>query len=402
MELLRLAHGNLATELSAALDAAPAALNAPIVGGLYDSRSLLMCAASKGHEEVVRLLVGRGANLSHADKRGATAATLARKQGHGAVADFLEDTSRHVLAVSAAASTAPAEEGSERQQAGTPTAAPAQLLQLVLHGQAAELARALDAAPAALDAPIEGGLYDSRSLLMCAAAKGHEEVVRLLVGRGANLSHADKRGATAATLATKQGYGTIAGILSGARSGGAKKRAREEDAEQGSSSGDEHRPRGVAPAPASSLAAPAPAPAPAAPSSLADELTKLQSLLVAGVLTQGEFEAAKGRLLGVPPAAAAPPPATAATPPSAGDVTVVLHLGEETWTRRLDAATRLDQALVLLSADAAAPLAPALPRDARGENISDPSSRVDEVWLEHGETADGSFDDDLHVWCEGA
>ena len=38
--------------------------NVPLQGGLYDSRSLLHCAASKGHDHLVRELLARGAELA--------------------------------------------------------------------------------------------------------------------------------------------------------------------------------------------------------------------------------------------------------------------------------------------------------------------------------------------------
>jgi hypothetical protein len=80
----------------------------------------------------------------------------------------------------------------------------AEVLQATLHGDVGAVAAALDAAPGLVRVPLQGGLYDSRSLLHCAASKGHEPLVRALLARGADAAAADKRGVTASELAAKQ------------------------------------------------------------------------------------------------------------------------------------------------------------------------------------------------------
>jgi hypothetical protein len=75
--------------LEAALETDPHAVNRPLVGGIYDSRTLLMCAASRGHTEMVSVLLRCGADTSFTDKRGATSEALARKQGHTTLAELL-------------------------------------------------------------------------------------------------------------------------------------------------------------------------------------------------------------------------------------------------------------------------------------------------------------------------
>ena len=84
----RRSNGRLAA-LVAALDAEPSAIDRPHVGGLFDSRTLLMTAAAKGHVSIVEELLRRGADVSPTDKRGATAEALARKQGHAAIIALL-------------------------------------------------------------------------------------------------------------------------------------------------------------------------------------------------------------------------------------------------------------------------------------------------------------------------
>jgi len=76
--------------VAAALDADASLLERPQVGGIFDSRRLLHGAAARGHEALVRLLLARGADAGAVDKRGATAASLAVKQGHAHVAALLE------------------------------------------------------------------------------------------------------------------------------------------------------------------------------------------------------------------------------------------------------------------------------------------------------------------------
>ena len=77
--------------VSAALDADLGLLDRPHVGGMFDSRTLLQCAASRGHAELVAMLVRRGAALGAVDKRGNTAESLAQKQGHAHVVSILRD-----------------------------------------------------------------------------------------------------------------------------------------------------------------------------------------------------------------------------------------------------------------------------------------------------------------------
>ena len=390
--------------LEAALDADPSLLDRPQSGGMYDSRTLLQSAASKGHEAVVRALLARGANAAAVDKRGATAAALATSQGHTGVAALLagvvvapapapapsaaatvaapplalappaalqeasgsslasfvaslrlppavadvvsakleelgyddpadygnlddaevsgiesdllaagvarghvgravrairaggappplqpapsasvpvgaaaatpavggkrqrdHDETPHALpaaaqpaapqAASSSSSSSPlnpnanpfvpkqtatpdrpdakrqrpfaaspagqqpastASTATSATSASTATSATsASALNHALSGALAPLEAALDADPSLLDRPQSGGMYDSRTLLQSAASKGHEAVVRALLARGANAAAVDKRGATAAALATSQGHTGVAALLAG-------------------------------------------------------------------------------------------------------------------------------------------------------------------------------------------
>ena len=88
-----------------ALAADPALLDRPCTEGLFTSRTLLHCAAAKGHAALVKRLLALGADRDAHDKRGATALALARKQGHATVVELLEAP---VLETSAPAPPAPA------------------------------------------------------------------------------------------------------------------------------------------------------------------------------------------------------------------------------------------------------------------------------------------------------
>ena len=89
-DVFREAMNGVVAAVAAALDADASLLERPQVGGIFDSRRLLHGAAARGHEGVVRLLLARGADAGAVDKRGATAASLAAKQGHAQVAALLE------------------------------------------------------------------------------------------------------------------------------------------------------------------------------------------------------------------------------------------------------------------------------------------------------------------------
>ena len=89
LDTYRLAANGQLEEVCAAVRADPALLQRPMSGGLFDSRTLLHCAAARGQEALTRALLELGADPSIADKRGMTAVALAKKQGHEAVVALL-------------------------------------------------------------------------------------------------------------------------------------------------------------------------------------------------------------------------------------------------------------------------------------------------------------------------
>ena len=140
-EVFREAMNGAAAAVAAALDADASLLERPQEGGIFDSRRLLHGAAARGHEALVRLLLERGADAGAADKRGATAASLAAKQGHAHVAALLE-----------AASDAAGGGGGGGGGGG-----PGQAMAVSGHASAAGSATAAAAAAAAAVAPLEAG-----------------------------------------------------------------------------------------------------------------------------------------------------------------------------------------------------------------------------------------------------
>jgi len=87
-------------------------------------------------------------------------------------------------------------------------------------GKAAVVTAALAADDSLIHRAQRGGLYDSRTLLHCAAAKGHAPIVAELLRRGADRGATDKRGATAVALARKAGHEAVVALLEGAAGGG--------------------------------------------------------------------------------------------------------------------------------------------------------------------------------------
>ena len=51
----------------------------------------LICAAVKGHKDVVKLLLANGADVNARTRKGFTALSLATEQGHHQVADLIID-----------------------------------------------------------------------------------------------------------------------------------------------------------------------------------------------------------------------------------------------------------------------------------------------------------------------
>ena len=209
---MQLALNNKLREVAAALDADPGAVNVPATGGLFDGRTLLMCAASRGHVELAEELLRRGADAAIAGRRNnETAESLARGQGHEKLGDILaaaaargpqpqkggapqaqtggsggggmqvkrgrEDSDGPSASIGA--DTAGGTSNPKKHKGGTAASLPsaAALAQMAQLGNVGGLCRALDADPGAINRPAVGGLFDGRTLLMCAASRGHAALV---------------------------------------------------------------------------------------------------------------------------------------------------------------------------------------------------------------------------------
>ena len=416
MSLFQLSQNGALAQLVEALDKNPAALNEPQKGGLFDGRTLLMCAAAKGQIEVVKELLKRGADASIADKRGATAEALARKQNHEAVATLIATPSLHEagsptlhkelgfndhnywaapLPAPAPAPAAPPppapgkkrsasdadDDNSKRARPAnaTPPRDGPSLAQAAQLGNLSAVCTLLDLNPSALNTPIVGGLFDGRTLLMCAASRGHKDLVVELIKRGADLSATDKRGATAESLARKQNQVEVADLLlaSGSGSGGGASSMVAESSIPSSSavaaaSSSNKRSRDEEPVEEPSAAKriqPAPAPAPAPTTTTSSSA----SSMTVKVQTKGGFELGGGSGLF-----------------AGGTLVEVVADAEATSLSSVLDALGQRYGIVLTQ-----------PVDAKGRTV-EPTSDVFTAWLEHGDGPESGFDSDLVLKCTAA
>ena len=158
-----------------------------------NQRTPLIKAAMKGHTEVVKLLLERGASPAYRDSAGRTAKDWAVKQGHAATKEAFSQ----LLPGSNPAETDP-------QGMALCTAA--------LEGDVPTVLQLLEAG-----APIDFPEYGTkRTPLINAAMKGHTEVVTLLLARGAAPASKDVSGWTALHWATKEGHTATVTSLGGA------------------------------------------------------------------------------------------------------------------------------------------------------------------------------------------
>ena len=158
------------------LGADPRAVNA-------SGRDALLVSADKGHEEVARMLLSRGADASLRDKEDWSALALAAYNGHSGVVSL--------LAASAAAA--------ELDDA---------LLVASFRGKPEVLRTLLGQG-----ANISARSPESKTPLMIASAAGNLEAVRLLLQNRANPYAVDLNNDTAANLALAAGHGEIERLI---------------------------------------------------------------------------------------------------------------------------------------------------------------------------------------------
>ncbi|HET9983622.1 MAG TPA: ankyrin repeat domain-containing protein [Longimicrobiales bacterium] len=149
----------------------------------------LMFAAHEGSERLVRLLIGRGADVRRENAQRSTALDYAASEGHVEILRVLHE--EHGAAV-------------DHPDQSAPTA----LWWAALNGHA-DVVRRLLAYEAAIDRPDAAGFTP----LIMAAQHGHMEVMELLIEGGATVSAASARGWTALTAAAEAGHRDAARLL---------------------------------------------------------------------------------------------------------------------------------------------------------------------------------------------
>jgi len=182
-----------------------------------DGQTALMTAASRGHAELVRDLLARGANPCKRDRDGMRALDLAARQGHLAVVQTLLAHYPQLLEPSGFEHTAPGGGISdaelvrgllERRKRQQPSGIHA-LDWAAAEGHQALVEQLLAHEPLWLELP---GL-EERTALMAAASKDHLELVRALLDRGADPRYRGDGGMGALHIAAWEGHRGVVDVL---------------------------------------------------------------------------------------------------------------------------------------------------------------------------------------------
>ena len=181
----------------------------------------LSLAAKKGHEAVAKLLVDKGANVEAQDEYSWTPLSLAAGNGYKAVAKLLVDKGANVdaqdkygwtpLSLAAkngykAVAKLLVDKGANVDAQGKYGQTP---LSLAAGNRYEAMAKLLVDNGANVDAQDKYG----QTPLSLAAKNGHEAVAKLLVDKGANVDAQDKYGWTPLSLAAKNGHEAVAKLL---------------------------------------------------------------------------------------------------------------------------------------------------------------------------------------------
>ena len=148
----------------------------------------LMMASVNGHEEIVRMLIGNGAEVDKARETGATALMLASELGHESIVEML------------------LEKGAEVDKAKNDGWTP--LMIASQEGHEGIVKMLIEA-----KAEVDKAKNDGWTALMSASLNGHEEIVRMLIGNGAEVDKAKNDGATALMSASLNGHEKVVEIL---------------------------------------------------------------------------------------------------------------------------------------------------------------------------------------------
>jgi ankyrin repeat protein len=156
-----------------------------------DSRTPLLWAARNGHEAVVKLLIEKGANLEAKDEWGRTPLSWAARNGHEAVVKLLLDKGANF-------------EARDKISGRTP------LLWAARIGHEAVVKLLIEKCA---DLEANEGWGQRQTPLSCAAMNGHEAVVKLLIDNDANLEFKDEQGRTPLLWAAINGHEAVVKLL---------------------------------------------------------------------------------------------------------------------------------------------------------------------------------------------
>ncbi len=160
----------------------------------------LMAAAQKDHESTVKFLLDRGASVGKKDARGYSALDRARKNNNQAIIKLLTEAENKNTAGSSTPKPTPPPQ---------PVAAPVEDLINAIYADAVEQVRTLLSKNINLNTPVNGVLP-----LVLAAGLGNEEIVGLLLEKGAKVNEREpSSGDTALIAAAKKNRIEVVRIL---------------------------------------------------------------------------------------------------------------------------------------------------------------------------------------------